>query len=325
MENIYKKSETMIKNWYDSSSYPIDKIGDKFTEFASKGDIEILKEYYVNIPDSIKDEVVHYAGDRPLRMAAKNKNLECLIYLIEECGANIHAYSDKLDSAALSCNKDAVITSSCLNNDLLMLNYLLSKHPKKLCTDHNLCNTTSDLNVSISSGFVDITRRLFEHGEKEKFPLRSIYYRTPTEKLIVLFDFFINEIKYKPTIEEWNHMMVTSVGHNNLEALKWTWNNCPIKEDLKLNESISQACYCKRDGGPHPIIDYIIDVCGGKITIKQIGSSFNSTTFDKNGKTDRIPFLQWVENKGFRLKGNEELIEMAKRRELKEVIKWLME
>jgi hypothetical protein len=167
MDKIYEKSESMIEVWNKSSFYPKNLTGDIFTDLSFKGDLESLREYYEYLSESDKRDTVKYAGNRPLRMAAKNKNLNCLIYLIEECGADLHAQSDNLDNISMISAKDAAITHACINDDYFMLGYLLSKHPEKLCTDHRSRNTTSDLSFSISRGHIDIVRKLLEHGKKK--------------------------------------------------------------------------------------------------------------------------------------------------------------
>ena len=64
-------------------------------------------------------------------------------------------------------------------------------------------------------------------------------------------------------------MMVTSVGHDSLESMKWVWENCPIREYLDLDGAIGQGLYGKFDRGPRPILDYLVDECCCKITIEK--------------------------------------------------------
>jgi hypothetical protein len=118
-------------------------------------------------------------------------------------------------------------------------------------------------------------------------------------------------------------MVVTSVGHDSLESMKWVWGNCPIRGNLDLDGAVGQGCHDKFDGGPHPILDYLVDECGCKITIEKVESSFSISRSVKGEKIDRTPFLNWVENKGFVLKKNRKLIEKARRLKLADVTEWL--
>ena len=322
LDALSKRSAMMILNWSESGNYPANKLGDKFVDICSKGHLDELKKFYLSCTEGEKQEVVCYAGNRALRMAAKNEHLSCVIELIENCGADIHASSDYLDGLSLVSSHDAVIGHACANDDSAMLKYLFSKHPAKLCTDHKARNTTSNLRSSIGGGRLEIIKMLYQHGETKDEPLRGIYYGTPTDKLVPLFELFIDELKYQPTLSEWNHILTNSIGHKGFDALVWIWERCPDRGSLDLKAALRQACG-KTTYGPHPCLDYLIDVCGCKVAPKLIGGGFCVTTYNMNGRVDRTPFFDWVEHKGFKLKGNQFLIQKAKRYDLTEVVAWL--
>lgn len=279
------------------------EIGDLFVNVASTGNLSELTTLYHQIPDDIKLDIVHHAGNKALRVAARNKHLGCVRFLIEECQADIHAWTDCDDKISIIRSRDAPIRSACINDDLPMIDYLLSKHPEKLCTDHEKENTTSDLYSAVKRGSIEVIKRLLQHGETEQNPLFCIYYGTPNECFIPIFQFFIEELKYQPSLEEWNHIFKSSIGHNYLPAIQWIWNNCPCREELDLQKAMGQAIYGVIDNNPpYPIIVYLRNTCQAKLTYKDLLDGFNSSRVIKGQIVDRTPFFQWLESIGVDVK-----------------------
>jgi hypothetical protein len=133
----------------DDNSRNISVRADQFVALCTKGEPEAVKEAYYS--EESKSDIIHYAGDRALRMAAKNGNFECVRFLIDICGANIHAESDSLDGLGPISLKDAPINHAIDNENVAMLDFLFSRHLGPLCNDYERFEVTEHFRAQMEA------------------------------------------------------------------------------------------------------------------------------------------------------------------------------
>ncbi|ELR20386.1 ankyrin repeat-containing protein [Acanthamoeba castellanii str. Neff] len=253
LDYISNRSVCMILTHHNSGNYALNEDERGAVAAASEGRLEDLHRY--------DKGVVRCGGDMPLRMAAKGGHLAYVRYLLEECGADIHAESDRHDSITLALTKDAIISSAAHRNDIEMLDYLLSRHPERLCTDHAARNITSDIMNAISDGHVEVVGRLLAHGEKApKKAVRYLRWYTPEESVIPILELFLfGECAQSLSSEEWSDLLSTAALNHKLERAKWIAARCPRDRQLDYDEALYSATYSNHEYGDYPMIVWLLD------------------------------------------------------------------
>ena len=292
-----RRSELMLRLWSESDRYADgpNAEGDALVALVGEGSVEAVRAFLGALAsDGARSAAVRYANDKALRMAAKSAKWDCVFLLLSEYGANVHAASNRSDGLSLVPLDDAVIVHACYHGDAAIVKRLLTDwHPRRLCMDHGRApTTTSEIDICVCKGHVDVLKCLLTHGEVGRRPLRCIRETPDAAKLAVLKLLWaswlegVAGLESKEEAEQWTRLLQDT--DDWPEAYEWVWAQCPDPARLlDLQDTLERQLIWQYEHKEYPFIDFLLGK-GATLTVAMLTANLPV------GSSDVTPFVRWL-------------------------------